>query len=98
MWQVWKERNRKEFENQCRCPPVKTIDKAQKEWLEQEELERTKDRMSTVETAINHAEHHQDHEDEGTTVLEVTTTSQQRQLLLGIGAIAKIYPHTRIAE
>ena len=77
---------------------MKTIDKAHKEWLEQEEVEKTKDRMSIRETTFNHEEQHQNQESEGTIVLEVTTTSQHRQVSLGIGVIAKIHPNTRIAE
>ncbi|XP_027152430.1 uncharacterized protein LOC113752516 [Coffea eugenioides] len=96
--QVWKERNKKDFENQNRCPPVKTMNKAQKEWMKQEELGKTKDSMSTGETAVNQTVHQQEHEDEGIIILEVNTTSQQRQPSFGVGAIARTYQHTRIVE
>ncbi|XP_027099254.1 uncharacterized protein [Coffea arabica] len=96
--QVWKERNKKDFENQNRCPPVKTMNKAQKEWMKQEKQGKTKDSMSTGEIAVNQTVHQQEHEDEGIIILEVNTTSQQRQPSFGVGAIARTYQHTRIVE
>ena len=45
LWQVWKERNKKEFENKNNCLPARTIDKALKEWPEQEKIENAKARL-----------------------------------------------------
>lgn len=98
LWQVWKDRNKKEFENSSNSLPVRTIEKAHKEWLEHEEIEKSKGRMSTKETAYMHAEQCQGQEGEGTLVLDVATTSQQRQTSLGIGVTARITPNTRTAK
>ncbi|XP_027118516.1 uncharacterized protein [Coffea arabica] len=98
LWQVWKERNKQLFEGQSRSHPVRTVSKAQKEWLEQEELRTTKDRMSTGETVSTQTVHHQENEDEESIALQVISTSWQRQLSTGIGVIAETSSHTRIAK
>ena len=97
-WQVWKERNKKEFENKSSCSPARTIGKAHEEWLEQEEIMNTKASLSTGETTSNQEEHHQGHVEEGTIILDVATTSQYSQVSLGIGVTARMHPNIRIAE
>nr|XP_027088506.1 uncharacterized protein LOC113709853 [Coffea arabica] len=76
LWQVWKERNKQAFEGQNRRPPVRVMNKAQQEWLEQEELRQTKDRRSTEETASNQTVQHPETEEKESIVLEVFPTSQ----------------------
>nr|XP_027118422.1 probably inactive leucine-rich repeat receptor-like protein kinase At5g48380 [Coffea arabica] len=83
LWQVWKERNKKEFENISSCSPARTIGKAQKEWLEQVEIINIKPSLSTGETTSNQEEHHQDHVEEGTINLDVATISHYGQVSLG---------------
>ena len=98
LWQVWKERNQKEFENKTSCSPARTIVKAQKEWLEQEEIMKGKTSLSTRETSSNLEEHYQGHDKEGTIMLDMATTSQHGQVSLGIGVTAIKHPNTRLAE
>lgn len=38
LWQIWKERNKRKFENQVSYQPCSVIQKAYKEWLELEEV------------------------------------------------------------
>nr|XP_027124351.1 uncharacterized protein LOC113741063 [Coffea arabica] len=98
LWQVWKERNSKEFENKTSCSPARTIGKAQKEWLEQEEVMKGKTRLSTRETSFNQEEQYQGCNEDGTIKLEVATTSQNGQATLGIGVTATKHPSFRLAE
>lgn len=97
LWQVRKERNKKEFENKSSCSPARTIGKAYKEWLEQEEIMNTKASLSTGETTSNQEEHHQGHVEEGSIILDVATTSQYSQVSLGIRITARMHPNIRIA-
>ncbi|XP_027122082.1 uncharacterized protein [Coffea arabica] len=98
LWQVWKERNQKEFENKTSCSPARTIEKAHKEWLEQEEIMKGKASQSTRETSFNQEEHYKGQDKEGTICLDVATTSQHGQVSLGIGVTAIKHPNTRLAE
>ena len=59
---------------------------------------KTKDRMSTGETVATQTVHHQENEDKESIVLQVISTSWQRQLSTGIGVVAETFSHTRIAE
>ncbi|CDP14470.1 unnamed protein product [Coffea canephora] len=98
LWQLWKERNSKEFENKTSCSPARTIGKAQKEWLEQEEFTKGKTRLSIRETTCNKEEQHQGCNEEGTIKLEMAITSQNGQTSLGIGVTATKHPSLRLAE
>nr|XP_027109144.1 uncharacterized protein LOC113729013 [Coffea arabica] len=35
LWQVWKDRNKKEYENSVRLAPLRIVERAHKEWMEQ---------------------------------------------------------------
>lgn len=98
LWQVWKDRNKKEFENISSVVPARTIGKAQKEWLEQEESWNSKTSQSPEETTSNIVKHHQGQAEEGTIILDVATTSQYDQVSLGIGVTATRHPSIRLAE
>ncbi|XP_027162908.1 uncharacterized protein LOC113763339 [Coffea eugenioides] len=98
LWQVWKERNQKEFENKTSCSPARTVEKAHKEWLEQEEIMKGRTSQSTRETSFTQEEHYKGQDKEGTICLDVATTSQHGQVSLGIGVTAIKHPNTRLAE
>lgn len=87
LWQVWKERNKKKFENQNSCSLARTIDKAHKEWLEQEEIENAKARLTTRETISNHEEQHRGQEAEGTIILDVSKDRSHLGLESQLGCI-----------
>ena len=42
LWQIWKDRNKREFEHQANYNPSRVIQNAHKEWLELEDLESKK--------------------------------------------------------
>nr|XP_027086514.1 uncharacterized protein LOC113708252 [Coffea arabica] len=98
LWQVWKERNKKEFENKGSCLPARTISKAHKEWLEQEESLSRITRPSTGETTPNNEEPIQGLEEAETIVMEVATESQFGKVSLGIGVRVRRHPNTLMAE
>ena len=77
---------------------MRTIERAQKEWLEQEEVEKSKGRKSTEETAYMHEQQSQGNEVEGTIIMDVAIAKQNGQNTLSIGVTVWTTPNTRIAE
>ncbi|XP_027126082.2 uncharacterized protein [Coffea arabica] len=98
LWQVWKERNKKEFENKGSCLPARTISKAHKEWLEQEGSLSRITRLSTGKTTPITEEPFQELEEADTIVMEVATESQVGKVPLGIGVRVRRHPNTLLAE
>lgn len=91
LWQVWKEKNKREFENTTLVPPFKYIGKAHSEWLEQLQLEYKEKGESTEETVPRQDVQDQNYVNEGEVLMEMTTTTKQGQLFAGIGVTVKIF-------
>ncbi|XP_071905812.1 uncharacterized protein [Coffea arabica] len=91
LWQVWKERNKREFENTTFDPPFKSIRKAHLEWLEQQRIEHKEKGESTEETVPRQDAQDQNYVNEGEVLMEVTTTTKQGQLFAGIGVTVKLF-------
>ena len=96
LWQVWKERNKREFEKSDRGPPLRTIGRAHKEWLEQLQVELTKDRESTEETVPRQELQDQDYANEGAMIMEMATTKKKGQQTFGIGVTVKEHVSNRM--
>ena len=58
---------------------MRTVERAHKEWLEQEEVEKSKDRKSTEETVHMQNQQNQGSEDEGTMVMDVAKETRNEQ-------------------
>ncbi|XP_027172745.1 uncharacterized protein LOC113772350 [Coffea eugenioides] len=95
---VWKDRNKKEFESSVRSTPMRTIERAHKEWMEQVEVNQQKDRKNTEETVLKYEQQSQRNEKEGTIIIGVATTKQQGHNTLGIGVTVKEMATTKIAD
>nr|XP_027102916.1 uncharacterized protein LOC113724190 [Coffea arabica] len=52
LWQIWKDRNKREFKNQAGYNPCSVIQKAHMEWLEIVELDSKKEPQSTTEIVV----------------------------------------------
>ena len=95
---MWKDRNKKEFESLTRSTPLRTVERAHKEWLEQVEVEKSKGRKSTEETVHMHEQHNQGNEAEGTIVMDLATATMKGLNNLGIGVTVRTSSSTKIAE
>ena len=93
LWQIRKERNKREFENHDNHQPCKVIQKAHKEWLEIEEVNRQESDQSTTETMPDLEGEHPEQEDQDLIRLNVTTTSSVRPVVLGIGVAINSRSH-----
>nr|XP_027100913.1 uncharacterized protein LOC113720151 [Coffea arabica]XP_027101109.1 uncharacterized protein LOC113720465 [Coffea arabica] len=91
LWQVWKERNKREFENATFDPPFKSIRKAHSEWLEQQQIEYKEKGESTDETVPRQDAQNQNYGNEGEVLMEVTTSTKQGQLFVGIGVTVQLF-------
>ncbi|XP_027062993.2 uncharacterized protein [Coffea arabica] len=91
LWQVWKYRNKREFENTTADTPFKAIRKAHSGWLEQQQLEYKGEGESTEETAPRQETQDQSYVNEGEVLMEVATTMKQGQLFMGIGVKVKVF-------
>ncbi|XP_027152078.1 uncharacterized protein LOC113752144 [Coffea eugenioides] len=98
LWQIWKDRNKKEFESSTRSPPLRTVEKAHREWLEQVEVEKSKDRTSTEETDHMHDQQSQGNEAQGAMIMDLSTATRKGQNNLGIGVTVRTTTGTKIAE
>ena len=93
LWHIWKKRNKREFENQGRHQPCCVIQKAHKEWLEMEKVNRKEPDQSTTKTMPDLEGEHEVQEDQDLIRLRVTTTSLLRSALLGVGAALNTMSH-----
>ena len=89
-------KNKREFEKSDRVPPLKMIGKAHKEWLEQLQLERTKEGESTEETIPRQELPGQDNANEEAMIMEMATTKKKGQFFFGIGVTVKEYASNRM--
>lgn len=81
LWQIWKRRNKREYEDQARHQPLKVVQNAQVEWLEQTEAEMTRRyRWSTLETATTQEEQETD---QGAVTMRIATEGQKGISLTG---------------
>lgn len=88
LWQIWKARNDREF-NQKDKEPHRIIEKAQMEWLEYYEANKgAEPRKSTREIAVQHRTNQNDHEEQWKMQLEILTQQNKDQLVVGIGIMA----------
>ncbi|XP_027177880.1 uncharacterized protein LOC113777029 [Coffea eugenioides] len=96
LWQVWKERNKREFEKSDIVTPFKTIARAHKDWMEQLQEEVTKVEKSTEETVPRQDLQDQNYTNEGPVIMEIETTKEKGQHNVGIGITVKEYAWNRM--
>nr|XP_027100870.1 uncharacterized protein LOC113719906 [Coffea arabica] len=98
LWQVWKERNKREFEKSDIVTPFKTITRAHKDWMEQLQEEGTTVGKSTEETAPRQDMQDQNFTNEGVVIMEIETTKKKGQHTVGIGVTVKEYARNRMTR
>ena len=88
LWQIWKSRNNREFNNKEKVP-FKIIEKAQQEWSEYNEANKGENsRRSTQETAIQQRTVQVQNESHTGMLLKIHTHQDRRQATVGIGITA----------
>ncbi|XP_071912375.1 uncharacterized protein [Coffea arabica] len=89
LWQIWKSRNDKEF-NRNQNPSIRTVQKAQEEWLEFVEATAKASRMSIEETStrVTFSQHEEMTKD--TLRLRLATKKMQNSPHIGIGIIISL--------
>ncbi|XP_027155669.1 uncharacterized protein LOC113756069 [Coffea eugenioides] len=93
LWQIWKDRNKREFENQAGYNPCSVIQKAHMEWLEIVELDSKKEPQSTTETAVPvEVDSVAPDSHEGVN-LRVAIKTSKRNAVLGIGVSVRRVPN-----
>ncbi|XP_027126033.1 uncharacterized protein [Coffea arabica] len=85
LWQIWKDRNKREFEHHTGSHPCSVIQKAHKEWLELEDLEPMKNSRSTTETLTTLEEDCHAQQSQDLIILKMATRRSQKHAVLGIG-------------
>nr|XP_027071836.1 uncharacterized protein LOC113696654 [Coffea arabica] len=83
LWQIWKSRNEKEF-NGKQHPSIRTVQKAQEEWLEFVEATAKASRMSTEETGTQETFLQQEEMIEDTLSLRIASKKMQNSPHIGI--------------
>lgn len=86
LWQIWKGRNELEFEGKYQQQPLKTLNKAQVEWMEHEDAMSKQSSQSTTETAVLEIQHQERQGAEFVKQLRFKMASDPNKV--GIGLIA----------
>nr|XP_027095012.1 uncharacterized protein LOC113715059 [Coffea arabica] len=93
LWQIWKDRNKREFENQAGYNPCSVIQKAHMEWLEIVELDSKKEPQSTTETVVPVEVDSVAPESHEGVNLRVAIKTSKRNAVLGIGVSVRRVPN-----
>lgn len=87
LWQIWKARNKKEFERKS-TEELKVIDKACREWKEFDAAQRHNPHRSTAETDEAEQVQRRESTDENCMVLKISVARQRKFNHVGIGVVA----------